>query len=83
MSARKHTAERVANARLMSKAPELLGVLEEALGELAQWHEYYHPECTGCCPTVDIVLRAREIVRQATGRNSIPRPCGRGLKGKQ
>lgn len=60
-------AERVANARLMSKAPELLGVLEEALGELAQWHEYYQHECTGGCPTVDIVLRAREIVRQATG----------------
>lgn len=66
MSARMHT-ERVANARLMAKAPELLWVLEEALGELAKWHEQYHPECTGVCPTVAIVLRAREIVRQATG----------------
>ena len=66
MSARKHTAG-VANARLMSKAPELLGLLEEAVAELVQWHEQYHPECTGACPTVDIVLRAREIVRQATG----------------
>lgn len=60
-------AERVANARLMSKAPELLGLLEEAVSELVQWHEQYHPECTGGCPTVNIVLRAREIVRQATG----------------
>ena len=51
----------------MSKAPELLGLLEEAVAELVQWHEQYHPECTGACPTVAIVLRAREIVRQATG----------------
>ena len=60
-------AERVANARLMSKAPELLGLLEEAVSELVQWHEQYHPECTGGCPTVDVVLRSVAAIKSATG----------------
>lgn len=65
-----HHAEeenKLANARLIAAAPDLLAALEDVTAELSQLHSHYHPACEGGCPTVEYIMNARKAILKSNG----------------
>jgi hypothetical protein len=60
--------ERMANARLIAAAPELLEALKGTVAELERMHEHYLKACRGGCPTLACVEYAEAAIAKAEGR---------------